>query len=1722
MNYIFYFLLVLILILIVTKLWKINEKFVSDFDDVLDYKCVVDTNNSYQDYNWNTGKCEKNICPLETCNKLVLDTRTNEYVYRTETTNMIGSYTEDREFVCSTKEDVVNNVYCTTESPTCYDLGASNFCFEYESSDSDVFKKDWFKKEYIKKLDSQGNCIWENINDSSDVNKTDDYFEDCMKEKFNCSSMNKACATVSTDGVPIMDNYERYAIDENDDTGLTCKKISECSSCDTNATPIVRYRLNSIERVFESVLYTKKLHNNVCRYFDKENKCLPNDDGEGDMSDRACLNNYTLDTYTTSLDCSLPDYRFCCNLNERDFFEYTPYRSVLSGDGTKCIYQSVNPRLSKQFDVNTLGGFNCPTYELQFCSNSNEYRNVDEQKCTPCPQGKFLSDHTQFTELTACSDLAVCGGSTVCYENINPTGNIKKKRTYNDEAYVERKIDVDDGSVTSSSLCRSTAPSDCEEDCSKPLVYSEIGDTYCDACPNNQALDLKTMQCRDVIDCPMTNPLTTKCLDDHNFKFYMYRKKQLDDDPFEPCLYTRENPVGLTYTMDSCKSVCPIGYVEDDDTNTCIIPPCVPVRVFESEVALGHTASTSTSDEDLFNSTDVTKFDLCKYNSITKKIKLTNTVPQTTPETILSCVFDRSTTDIMSYPELENVHSGIYKNNRIVFRYENIGGLGNCPVDCVLSDEASISPCVSYDNSLCSGRNENGSDMNLTGKTTYTYSVTTKQRGDGMSCLEALRHKPLNNTENSVYYEDINEVRTNVPGCPIPKCQVMCDFNYDNGCTNWEDSVDNKCVFSRECPITITTQSYGDNVLPCPASDSKIVQQCINTPGCTATCGDCEKGDIYYVQNTPTDPDSYTRTTVFNSVDWETLTTDTNNRKNNNLCEKKFRKDTKVTTASGNCFFLNTNSINTPGTNGDLIRTETKTGPDCICKTPSYIFSIVRKNLQGTTSTTLASSASIPITTFIGTTAISVTNSSNKTYSFTANQWNSPAPTSMPNILTSFDSSIINSRIQIVRTFDPEECGSEEVKDLTIRDDVCENPSYIFELLCDNQIISDSHEFSRVSFDTSSTIEFRSKIPGSGLFKNTNKYTYLGRRWIENDIPNIPTTFHPSIQFNSLVYIRRTSNPTRCESPSVEQKRLNITDSACGTPKYKFKILNGNRVLSESSPINQTYFVGDSPIVLGISPNTYSFTANDWNSQPSIMPNIFTSFHNTIIVNSTIRIERSFDPPRCNTSTSREFIDLNVIDSACLSPSYIFKMIEGTTELSKSSSISQIDFDENNPIILSNIIVPGNTPKRYSFTKNQWNSSQPNAMPELLTSFYTNNKTTTPLQIRIERSLDPPRCNTASIMQRFLTVKDDYCDNNAEYSYTMTMTMKQSLSTVIILGKSNILRTMFIENTKITLNNTYSTNTYSFTANDWDNETMPHIVERTFHPKLVDSSYTVEITRDTSYPIDCNLPVEIKYKTINVTKPIIKTATVYYDLTNVDANLIKIGDISGNENHLKRSFESGTHEVKIRKGIRMTNATSGFICSNIGNKAIKSAGTTVNVGWTTSMWLNVKASYFVPGNFTFIAGFATVPIEDRGFSIRTHYYQDKVLCSIMGNDNVHTHNYSGGLGDNGNVFTPDTWFHLVVSIEKDTAGKTYWRHYWNGIKTLHINRLASDSSIKPFNIPSNRSYSLGYDYGERNGAGVRNEEIIIGSSGVFDRVLTDYEALELYNHQKHIYRPGLA
>jgi hypothetical protein len=386
--------------------------------------------------------------------------------------------------------------------------------------------------------------------------------------------------------------------------------------------------------------------------------------------------------------------------------------------------------------------------------------------------------------------------------------------------------------------------------------------------------------------------------------------------------------------------------------------------------------------------------------------------------------------------------------------------------------------------------------------------------------------------------------------------------------------------------------------------------------------------------------------------------------------------------------------------------------------------------------------------------------------------------------------------------------------------------------------------------------------------------------------------------------------------------------------------------------------------------------------------------------------------------------------------------------------------------------------------------------------------------IQIERIYDIVGCGSKE--PKTLTIRDDSCD-------IPTFIFKMFKGTSVISSSPEIIETRFNENIPILMKNLANTRTYSFRANDWDPPRMPILFTSFDSSRITNNDSSVQVRREIKLK-RCNPLAPIFTRTLTVRTPITNSAVVYYDLTNVDANPTTILDISGNNRHMNKYESSGTHEVTSGYGIRMTNAKSGFIARNIGNKAIISTGTTVNVGWTTSMWLNVNQSYFTNSSYCFIAGFATDPTVNRAFSIRTQIDQGRVLCSIMGNDSVHTHNF---LATPNNVFTPDTWFHLVVSIEKEPNGKTYWRHYWNGIKTLHINRLASDSSIKPFNIPYNSPYSLGYDYGEKNKYGttingLRNTEIIIGSSGVFDRVLTDYEALELYNHQKHIYRRGLA
>ena len=145
------------------------------------------------------------------------------------------------------------------------------------------------------------------------------------------------------------------------------------------------------------------------------------------------------------------------------------------------------------------------------CRNSNEYRNVSEQRCTPCPEGKYLYNKTNFTELTACSNLPDCSGQVdYCFENINDAGTIQIRRAYPKTPHVTYY--TDDNQLPTAA-CASTTPSDCKTDCENGgtdiLGKSGLTDIYCDLCPTGKKLNPNTLRCETLIDCP---PETKECL----------------------------------------------------------------------------------------------------------------------------------------------------------------------------------------------------------------------------------------------------------------------------------------------------------------------------------------------------------------------------------------------------------------------------------------------------------------------------------------------------------------------------------------------------------------------------------------------------------------------------------------------------------------------------------------------------------------------------------------------------------------------------------------------------------------------------------------------------------------------------------------------------------------------------------------------------------------------------------------------------------------------------------------------------------------------------------------------------------------------------------------------------------------------------------------------------------------------------------------------------------
>jgi hypothetical protein len=840
-------LLILILLFVVAKLYKINnlhfqqlEKFVSDFDEVMDNKCSIETNFQTDNYLF-SGTCIKNTCETERCDQLICDDGGNECNFMYSISPKTGVTDSAGHFSCVSKEDVPNNVYCggVNHIPVCDGLGTEDFCYEFDDHDN-TFERQIYKKQYNK----DGNCVWMNQRTNLQLDD-EDYLVNCRKEPLDCSLCNLPCASLPKIGTSFLDNYQKYIL-RNDDGELSCipDTSSSCFECDEGLTKQA-YRLISNERRFETVFYTQNNVGGVCVYLDGDGNCHP--DHNSDMETIAVKErcSFETDMFSHKIDCTAMDYRFCCNLDERDFFEKTKYEPILSRDGSKCVYVTVDGSLDRELLRTDDEGFNCPGYNFRLCQNSNEYRNVAEQKCTPCPEGKYLKNKQNFRELTACEDLPDCSGpehTEYCFENQNETGTIQTRRLYQQQPRVTYYTDEQQLPTAS---CVSTAPSDCQTECEnggKDITgRSGITDIYCDLCPVGQNVNPNTFRCETVIDCP--SDTNVECLNRHENTIYTYNKQQADR--FSPCMYVNQLDQSDKIEPAQCTDQCPPQYVRDTD-DKCVIPKCI----FERELIMSPSdaspvfySKSEAEKLDIFNTLDThdVKFDskYCNIDTLRKTISVRSaqpsTVCQVNQETIDELI------DLHLYDDVNVSLGDIIVADATVDNardYIKNGADGDCPKDCQYD-----STPISFANSdTCIHRSTNNvrdyyiGDQIRKGSTQKKYRMTQDQVRFGKSCDNAKLelYSALNIDSSKADDTDPNTIIVNTE-CDLPKRDTEC-ITYDD-CQVCEDK--GTCEYKQECVRRISQEPFGDPTPVCDPPPENFTKDCPNK------CLNCEDTSVW-------------------------------------------------------------------------------------------------------------------------------------------------------------------------------------------------------------------------------------------------------------------------------------------------------------------------------------------------------------------------------------------------------------------------------------------------------------------------------------------------------------------------------------------------------------------------------------------------------------------------------------------------------------------------------------------------------------------------------------------------------------------------------------------------------------------------------------------------------------------------------------------------------------
>lgn len=627
------------------------EGFVSDFDEVLDNYCSK-IDEDADDYvgkwdNVNRPFCAKSMCQIEECHGLVdagakygvLSGIVYEYIAKNSPMRMETTATGAGE--CKTKEDLVQNIYCSVDPPIAK-LPNNIIAYRFNTD-----TKRWGTVECNYYFNNRGRKILRNVDNLSEVvnvyslaDGTETLIEgdeSAPNKLYNtqgpsCTLVDngrdwitddkgnnvfrktQSIKTIDTDMNALSclnDSYRKYG--HVDHTGFQCGfEEEECETCPDQKSEC--YVFNEPDRKWDTVHYLSTMYDDTCgtykvisdRYSDFQNM---NIDDFGSMID-ADKNMYLLQSDGSvqekiwgSCEANIPEpncnhsrVHTCKFLNNDTMtFDNVVYKQQNKEGGMSgCEYCVVGVNDSS---ILTGEGKSCVSGTA---ANINDYAQLsdnmvkDNDTCptNTCPVGmKMVMNTNDLSEPLRCEDCS----DTEYYDSV--TNECKLLRTCGGGEYVK---DVNVNYIKNGNTESATAH-DYYNNIQPTGGSVLLTDIECEKCPENTKMtktshrDLACVGCDDGAQSIMGSSACTLCEDGK------YRSNEMTVCEFCP------NPGEVpNVDLNGCTNCFQDGFVPNGDRTSCV--SCGTGKIFDN-----NGCRTECNSNEYFNGTSCVIVDGGKY-----------------------------------------------------------------------------------------------------------------------------------------------------------------------------------------------------------------------------------------------------------------------------------------------------------------------------------------------------------------------------------------------------------------------------------------------------------------------------------------------------------------------------------------------------------------------------------------------------------------------------------------------------------------------------------------------------------------------------------------------------------------------------------------------------------------------------------------------------------------------------------------------------------------------------------------------------------------------------------------------------------------------------------------------------------------------------------------------------------------------------------------------------